>query len=88
MPPTLSIEGNPAYPSQTRGQYTRAVGLEYGGAAVYKRNGWSLYKRSDGKWYLDFNEVDDTWSGTVNYALLASDTPFTATWNVDMVVVP
>ena len=88
MGETLSIEGNPAYPSQTRGQYTRAVGLEYGGAAVYKRNGWSLYKRSDGKWYLDFNEVDDTWSGTVNYALLASDTPFTATWNVDMVVVP
>ena len=87
-PETLSIEGNPAYPSVTRGQYTRAAGLEYGGAPVYKRSYYSLYKRSNGKWYLDFNEVDESWSGTVNYALLASDTPFTATWNVDMVVVP
>eukprot|EP00964_Phaeocystis_antarctica_P085541 scaffold54052_cov57-Phaeocystis_antarctica.AAC.1 len=87
-PETLSIEGNPAYPSVTRGQYTRAAGLEYGGAPVYKRSYYSLYKRSNGKWYLDFNEVDESWSGTVNYALHASDTPFTATWNVDMVVVP
>ena len=87
-PETLSIEGNPAYPSVTRGQYTRAAGLEYGGAPVYKRSYYSLYKRSNGKWYLDFNEVDESWSGTVNYALHASDTPFTATWNADMVVVP
>ena len=87
-PETLSIEGNPAYPTITRGQYTRAAGLEYGGAPVYKRSYYSMYKRSNGKWYLDSNEVDESWSGTVNYALHASDTPFTATWNVDMVVVP
>ena len=55
---------------------------------MYKRSYYSLYKRSNGYWYLDFNEVDESWSGTVNYALHASDTPFTATWNVDMVVVP
>ena len=88
-PETLSIAGNPAYASMTRGQYTRAPGLEHAGAPVYKRSGlysWSLYKRNNGKWYLDFNEVDDSWSGTVNYALSASDTPFTATWNRDMVV--
>jgi len=85
-PETLSIAGNPAYASSTRGQYTRAAGLEHAGSPVYKRNGWSLYKRSNGKWYLDFNEVDESWSGTVNYGLTASDTPFTATWNRDMVV--
>ena len=80
------IAGNPAYPQTTLGQYTVA-GL-YGGAPVYKRSYYSMYKRSNGKWYLDSNEVDESWSGTVNYALHASDTPFTATWNVDMVVVP
>ena len=82
----VSIAGNPAHASQTRGQYTRVAGLEHAGAPVYKRSGWSLYKRSNGKWYLDFNAVDDSWSGTVNYARYATDTPFTATWNVDMVV--
>ena len=60
-PETLSIAGSPAYASSTRGQYTRAAGLEHAGSPVYKRNGWSLYKRSNGKWYLDFNEVDDSW---------------------------
>ena len=86
FPETLSIAGNPAYASQTRGQYTKAAGLEYAGAPVYKRNRWSLYKRSNGKWCLDFNELDDSWAGTVNYASAASDTPFAATWNRDMVV--
>ena len=84
----VSIEGSPAYASRTRGQYTRVAGIEHAGAPVYKRSGWSLYKRSNGRWYLDFNEVDESWSGTVNYALHASDTPFTATWNSDMKVVP
>ena len=57
------------------------------GGTGARAHGWSLYKRSDGKWYLDFDEVDDTYAGTVNHALHASDTPFTATWNADMVVV-
>lgn len=91
----VRIAGNPAYASQTRGGYTKVAGLEHAGAPVYKRctgaatasgNCWSLYKRSNGKWYLDFNEVEDSWSGTVNYALTASDTPFTAKWNRDMEV--
>ena len=91
----VRIAGNPAYASRTRGGYTKVAGLEHAGAPVYKRctgaatasgNCWSLYKRSNGKWYLDFNEVEDSWSGTVNYALTASDTPFTAKWNRDMEV--
>ena len=85
FPETVSIAGETAYNSM-RGRYTKAAGLEHAGAPVYKRDSWSLYKRSNGKWYLDFNEVDDSWAGTVNYALHASDTPFTATWNRDLVV--
>ena len=71
------------------GQYTRAAGLEHAGAPVYKRREsphYSLYKRSNGKWC--FEAPRWTSRGTVNYALYASDTPFTATWNADMVVVP
>ena len=86
FPETLSIAGNPPYPSSTRGQYTRAAGLEHAGTPVYKRNGWSLYKRSNGVWVLDFNAVDEAYSGTVTWAQAASDTPFTVTWKGDMVV--
>ena len=80
-PETLWIKGEPAYPHKTLGQYTMAAGLEFAGAPVYKRGAFSLYKRSNGKWYLSFKDPSDSWAGTVNYALSATNTPFTATWN-------
>ena len=81
FPETLWIEGEPNYPDKTLGQYTMAAGLEFAGAPVYKRGAFSLYKRSNGKWYLSFKAPSDAWAGTVNYALSATDTPFTPTWN-------
>merc|ERR1712194_884783 len=68
------------------GVYNLDLQTTFAGAPVYRRGTswsltWSLYKRSNGKWYLDFNELDDTWAGTVNYALDATDLPFAARFN-------
>ena len=61
------------------------TGEIYNGAPVYEHAGlsgstWSLYKRADGKWYVDFNAVSEDWDGTVAY-LNASEWPWSATWN-------
>ena len=69
------------------GVYNLDLQTTFAGAPVYRRGAsWSLYKRSNGKWYLDFNELDDTWAGTVNFALGATDLPFAATFNRGMKV--
>src|SRR5690606_40076156 len=41
----------------------------YNGAPVVQRQSggttWSIYRRSNGRWYLDFNDVSEDWDGTV-----------------------
>ena len=65
------------------GQYTES-GTYYNDAPVYTRAGtgytWSLYKRANGNWYVDFNDVSEDWSGTVTYTEGAADYPWNATW--------
>jgi len=80
---TVSVVGKPAYSATSAGAYNLDLQTTFAGAPVYRRAGtsWSLYKRSNGYWYLDFNELDDTWGGTVNYALGATALPFAARFN-------
>lgn len=88
-PVDVFVSGSPAYQSRTVGTY-KATSRTHAGAPVYERNAggyvWSLYRRRNGKWYLDFNEVSEEWSGTVGYARRPSRTPFAAQWNRNMAV--
>lgn len=88
-PSNVYISGTPAYPYWTRGEYTTADFL-FNGSPVYQKQGgiytWSLYRRQNGYWYLDFDTIDESWSGTVNYALAPSETPFEASWNSNMAI--
>lgn len=64
------VSGAP-YASRTTGEY--AVSGTVNGAPGYQRTDqygltWSLYRRSYGRWVLDFNAVDEQWSGTVAYS--------------------
>jgi hypothetical protein len=72
------------------GDYAFA-GQVYNGAPVYQRTSsgttWSLYKRTSGSWYVDFNTVSEDWDGTVAYTTSAASTPWAATWNASTVAV-
>ena len=37
----------------------------YNDRPVYKNGDWSIYYRIAGYWVLDFDDVDEEWSGTV-----------------------
>lgn len=44
---------------------------------------WSLYRRSYGRWALDYNAADDSWSGTVAYSRAdASSVTAVTRWSV------
>ena len=42
---------------------------------------YSLYRRADRKWYVDFNAIGEEWSGTVAYSLQPSHVPYGVEWN-------
>jgi hypothetical protein len=72
------------------GQYVES-GTYYNNAPVYRRVGstgttWSLYKRTNGNWYVDFNTVSEDWDGTVAYTAQAQEWPWSdSTWNNNVV---
>ncbi len=65
---TIELSGA-VYSSMNTGSYTFDGTTIYNGAPVFQHQGggytWSIYRRSNGRWYLDFNEVSEDWSGTV-----------------------
>lgn len=65
------VGGDAPYPSMTVGEYTLASAT-YSGEPVYTKTGggytWSLYKRAYDRWVLDYNAIDERWSGTVAYS--------------------
>lgn len=68
--PTAAIElSGAAYSSSTTGTYTFNGQTVYNGAPVFQRQDgsttWSIYRRANGLWYLDFDAVSEEWSGTV-----------------------
>lgn len=87
----LELSGDVPYPSLTRGAYG-ATGDIYNGSPVYAREDaqgreWSIYRRAYDRWVLDFNDVSESWRGTVAYTEFAGDSPITdLRWNVDMEV--
>lgn len=83
----VAVGGMP-YGASTDGQFV-FTGEFYQGAPVYEHetSGWSLYRRGDGKWYVDFNDVSEDWSGTVAYGLSSAQTPWDTNWQgADQVV--
>lgn len=85
------VIGGAAYSSYTTGTYT-FDGQVYNGKPVFQRQAggytWSVYQRSNGRWYLDFDAVGEDWSGTVEIGPVA-DTPFAAAWDdANMAVSP
>ena len=42
---------------------------------------FSVYQRTNGKWYLDFDDIDEQWSGTLAYTTAAAEWPWQGTWN-------
>lgn len=76
---------NSAYSSLTTGAY--ALASHYDGWPVYQRTQgssvFSIYRRSAGHakngWVLDFDSIDNQWSGTVDYSDESVD-PTTASW--------
>jgi len=82
---TIKVEVyNIAYASMSAGTYSFS-GQIYNGAPVYSRTGggytWSLYKRANGKWHVDFNTVSEDWDGTIAYTTAAASNPWSGTWN-------
>lgn len=57
---------NSAY--QSPGEYTLTG--EYNDAPLYRHvsAGYSLYRRQNGFWYLDFNEVSEDYAGSISYS--------------------
>ena len=67
----IYIYGAP-YSSRTDGAYRLLDSLE-NGYPIYEKTDsiggvWKFYQRSNKYWYLDFNDPDETWSGTVMYS--------------------
>src|SRR5690606_3725674 len=77
------VIGGAAYSSYTTGVYSWD-GTVYNGKPVFQRQAggvtWSVYQRSNGRWCLDFDDVNEDWSGTVELGPNA-DTPFDAAWD-------
>ena len=65
-------------------------GTYYNNAPLFTRQGngttWSLYKRPNGNWYVDFNAVSEDWDGTVAYTTSAASTPWQGVWNASTIV--
>ncbi len=66
------------------GEYTDS-GATHNGEPVFTRQGnagitWSLYRRAVGHWVIDFDAVDEAWSGTVAHSANQAD-PTEALWN-------
>lgn len=82
--PTDAIEltGTP-YASLTEGTYTLRDTL-HNGKPVYQRQSggytFSVYQRSNGTWYLDYDALDDSWSGTLAHTSAAAETPLEGSW--------
>jgi hypothetical protein len=81
-PTDIVAVGGMPYGSSTDGQFM-FTGTFYQGAPVYEHetSGWSMYRRADGKWYVDFNAVDEDWSGTIAYGTASAQTPWETSWN-------
>jgi hypothetical protein len=83
MTPSDSVfAGGMPYSASSDGQYVFS-GQNYQGAPVYENvnSGWAMYRRADGKWYVDFNAVSEDWSGTIAYGTASAQTPWDTTWN-------
>lgn len=93
-PPQATFMYNVPYATSygSDGQYVES-GTYYNDAPVYTRAGtagsgitWSLYKRSNGSWVVDFNTVSEDWDGTVAYTVAAQAWPWSTTaWNNSVV---
>jgi len=60
------------YRYHTQGVYSTST-QTFNGAPVYVHTDsgnlqWSLYRRGNGMWVIDYNDVDNRWSGTVAYS--------------------
>jgi len=78
---SVLLAGMP-YSASTDGEYF-PTGELYQEAPVYVHANGNrhLYRRADGKWYVDFNTVSEDWSGTLAYASEAAATPWLTTWH-------
>ena len=70
------------------GEYVDS-GISYNGNPVFQRTShgidWSLYRRSAGYWVIDFDDVDEQWSGTIAYS--GNDiSPVATTWTGSVAV--
>jgi hypothetical protein len=79
------VTGNLPYRSRTEGVYAPS-GRTFSDAPVYTRTDrhgltWSLYRRWNGRWIIDYNQADNTWSGTVAYSGTDGGGVRAAVWN-------
>lgn len=87
----LLLSGDVPYSWLTKGAY-EATGQVYNGSPVYMREDaqgreWSIYRRAYDRWVLDFNDVGESWSGTVAYTEFAGGSFVTdLQWNVNIQV--
>ena len=58
---------NSPYASTSAGEYTLTA-TEYNNAPVYQHGSYSLYRRQNGYWYLDFNEISEDYAGSISYS--------------------
>ncbi|MGB1016857.1 MAG: fascin domain-containing protein [Nannocystaceae bacterium] len=74
--------GGLAYNDISSGQYV-FTGTIYQGAPVYEHASnamWKLYRRANGKWHVDFNDISEDWDGTIAHTTDPAQTPWDATW--------
>ena len=79
-------------PYNSAGEYT-LITTEYNGASVYQRTAghyggyYSIYRRQNGYWYLDFDEISEEYGGTIGYSDDNNKAfPWETGWKGDMVV--
>jgi len=82
---SVYVTGNLPYRSRTEGVYAPS-GRTFSDAPVYTRTDlygltWSLYRRWNGRWIIDYNQADNTWSGTVAYSGTDGGGVRAAVWN-------
>ena len=80
----LELSGGP-YASNTNGTFTRDG--TYNGAPVYKNGIWSIYRRADGEWYLDYSAINEHWDGTVSHTSGKPRTPWMGDWSHDTLAI-
>lgn len=90
-PTDVVTVSNSAYPGMTTGTYA-FTGELYNDQPVYALESggytFSVYQRDNGQWYLDFDDVDEQWAGTLAYTTAAAAFPWDAPWNGNMVMSP